>query len=334
MSDDCVMLSEGGGGQDSKKLVDLIAEVLKNPVLGPMDDAGILKINGSKITVTSDGFVVKPIFFPGGDIGKLAVCGSVNDLAVMAAEPLALSLSLIIEEGFLKEHLARIIQSVKDTAGQTLIATGDTKVVPKGAADGIFVTTTGVGLQLQGCEPSGTKVLPGDILVVSGPIGRHGACIIAAREELGFLGEIRSDVAPLWPMLKTLFERLGPRIHACRDITRGGLATMIWEFGQSSNVGFEVDEHTIPVDDDVAGLCGALGLDPLILACEGRVVLAVAPESANEILRMLNSFELGKGASVIGFATAAHKGMTYLKTSIGGKRILDPPAGELLPRIC
>jgi hydrogenase expression/formation protein HypE len=331
---DKIMLSMGSGGVDSKKLVDFIAGFIGNPALAPFDDAGIVNISSQRLAMTTDGFVVKPIFFPGGDIGKLSVCGSLNDLAVMAAEPIALSLSFVIEEGFSSEDFARICASIKESAGDVPIVTGDTKVVNKGAVDGIFVTTTGLGIQNQYCKPSGSSVLPGDALIITGSIGRHGASIMAKREELGFLGEITSDVAHLWPMLSSVFQKFQDAIHACRDITRGGLATMLSEFAISSGVGMEVAEDNILIDADVSGLCMALGLDPFILACEGRAILAVDQQCAQEVLDLLKSNELGACASVIGNATQDHPKTTYLVTSLGGKRILDPPAGELLPRIC
>lgn len=329
-----IMLSMGGGGVDSRKLVDFIAGFVGNPTLAPFDDAGIVNVCSDRLAMTTDGFVVKPIFFPGGDIGKLAICGSLNDLAVMAAEPIALSLSFVIEDGFPGQDFARICASIKESAGNVPIVTGDTKVVNKGAVDGIFVTTTGLGVQNLDCAPSGSKVKPGDALIVTGSIGRHGASIMAKREELGFLGEITSDVAHLWPILLPVFQKFGDSVHACRDITRGGLATMLHEFAASSNVGMEVHEDNIPVDADVSGLCMALGLDPLTLACEGRAIMAVDGQCAHEVLNLLKSFELGAGASIIGNATMEHPKATYLVTSLGGKRILDPPAGELLPRIC
>lgn len=331
---DKIMLSMGGGGVDSKKLVDFIAGFVGNPALAPFDDAGIVNVASQRLAMTTDGFVVKPIFFPGGDIGKLAVCGSLNDLAVMAAEPISLSLSFVIEDGFPGGDFARICASIKESAGNVPIVTGDTKVVDNGAVDGIFVTTTGLGVQNLNCAPSGSKVKPGDALIVTGSVGRHGAAIMAKREELGFLGQITSDVAHLWPILKPVFQKFGDRVHACRDITRGGLATMLHEFAASSEVGMEVHQDNIPIDADVSGLCMALGLDPLTLACEGRAILAVEAGCAWEVLDLLKSFELGAGASVIGNATAVHPKITYLVTSLGGKRILDPPAGELLPRIC
>ena len=331
---DKIMLSMGGGGADSKRLVDYIAGFIGNPALAPFDDAGIISVCGSKIAMTTDGFVVKPIFFPGGDIGKLAICGSLNDLAVMAAKPVALSLSFVIEEGFDGRDFEKICASIKQTVGEVPIVTGDTKVVDKGAVDGIFITTTGLGVQDLGCAPSGSKVKPGDALIVTGSLGRHGASIMAKREELGFLGEIVSDVAVLWPMLLRVFETAGEAVHACRDITRGGLATMLNEFASSSNVGMEANEKDIPIDPDVSGLCMALGLDPLTLACEGRALLAIDEFAAGKVLEILQSFELGKDASIIGKAAKEHPKTTYLVTSLGGKRILDPPAGELLPRIC
>ena len=198
---DNISLSQGSGGLDSKELVDSIVKILENPILNSQDDAGIVSVNREKIALTTDGFVVKPIFFPGGDIGKLAICGTINDLAVMAAKPIAISLSLVIEEGFSKDDLNKIIKSIRKTANEIPIVAGDTKVVEHGAVDGIFITTSGIGLQNDSCQPSGSKVIPGDAIIVTGSIGRHGACVMAVREELGFSSQILSDVAPLWDLL-------------------------------------------------------------------------------------------------------------------------------------
>ena len=324
-------LSEGGGGGDSRLLIKKLLECLGNEALCRLDDSGIVTLDGKNIAMTTDGFVVKPIFFPGGDIGKLSVCGTLNDLAVMSAKPLAISLALIVAEGFPKADFERILASIKETLGSVPVVTGDTKVVESSSADGIFITTTGIGVQI--ASPSGTKVRPDDVLIVTGSIGRHGACIMASRNDLGFAGQLESDVKLLSPVLMPLFEKFGDKIHACRDITRGGLSAMLHEFSESSGVGMEVSESSIPVDRDVHGLCLALGLEPLHLACEGRALLAFDPGIKNEVLETLAS--LGeKNCSSIGTATSAHKGMVYLTTKIGGKRILEPPAGEMLPRIC
>lgn len=324
-------LSEGGGGGDSRLLIKRLLETLGNESLSKLDDSGVFSLDGKNLAMTTDGFVVKPIFFPGGDIGKLSVCGTLNDLAVMAAKPLAVSLALIIAEGFPKEDFEKILDSIKETLGCVPVVAGDTKVVESASADGIFITTTGIGVQI--VHPSGTKVKPGDALVVTGSIGRHGACIMASRNELGFAGQLESDVKLLSPILMPLFEEFGDKIHACRDITRGGLSAMIHEFAESSGVGMEIMESSIPVDSDVKGLCMALGLDPMHLACEGRALLAVDPSIKDVVVSRLST--LGeKLPSIIGCATDDHKGMAYLTTKIGGKRILEPPAGEMLPRIC
>ncbi|MEZ4813073.1 MAG: hydrogenase expression/formation protein HypE [Caldisericia bacterium] len=267
---DKIKLSHGGGGIDSRNLIDSIVAILGNPILNSLEDSAIFEFPHEKLAFTTDGFVVKPIFFPGGDIGKLAVCGTINDLSVMGARPLALSLSLIVEEGFPKTDLEQILYSIKETAGDVPIVTGDTKVVERGSADGIFITTTGVGAQLQGAKPSASRIEPGDFFIISGSIGRHGAAIMAKREELGFSSELISDVANLSSMLIPLFEKFGVDIKTCRDVTRGGLAAIISEFAHSSDVGVEIHEEKIPVDSDVSGICAALGIDPLTLACEGK----------------------------------------------------------------
>ncbi|NTU60929.1 MAG: hydrogenase expression/formation protein HypE [Caldiserica bacterium] len=324
-------LSEGGGGGDSRLLIKKLLEMLGNDSLSKLDDSGVFALEGKSLAMTTDGFVVKPIFFPGGNIGKLSVCGTLNDLAVMAAKPLAISLALIIAEGFPKEDFEKILDSIKDTLGNVPVVTGDTKVVESASADGIFITTTGIGVQI--ANPSGTKVKPGDALITTGSIGRHGACIMASRNELGFAGQLESDVKLLSPVLMPLFEEFGDKIHACRDITRGGLSAMIHEFAESSGVGMEITESSVPVDPDVKGLCLALGLDPMHLACEGRALLTVDPSIKDAVVsRLLASGE--KLPSIVGCTTDDHKGMAYLTTKIGGKRILEPPAGEMLPRIC
>lgn len=324
-------LSEGGGGGDSRLFIKKLLETLGNDSLSRLDDSGVFALDGRNLAMTTDGFVVKPIFFPGGDIGKLSVCGTLNDLAVMAAKPLAISLALIIAEGFPKHEFETILNSIKETLGSVPIVTGDTKVVESASADGIFITTTGIGIQI--ANPSGTKVKPGDALITTGSVGRHGACIMASRNELGFAGQLESDVKLLSPVLMPLFEEFGNKIHACRDITRGGLSAMIHEFAESSDVGMEIMESSVPVDPDVKGLCMALGLDPMHLACEGRALLAVDPSIKDDIVSKLRSFG-EKLPAIVGFATDEHKGMAYLTTKIGGKRILEPPAGEMLPRIC
>lgn len=328
---DVFKLSEGGGGGDSRLLIKRLLECLGNEALCKLDDSGVISFEGRNLAMTTDGFVVKPIFFPGGDIGKLSVCGTLNDLAVMGAKPLAISLALIVAEGFPKEQFEKILASIKETLGQVPVVTGDTKVVESSAADGIFITTTGIGVQI--ASPSGTKVKPGDALIVTGSIGRHGACIMASRNDLGFAGQLTSDVKLLAPSVMPLFEEFGDKIHACRDITRGGLSAMLHEFAESSGVGMEISETAIPVDPDVKGLCLALGLDPLHLACEGRALLAVDETIKDAVIERLTS--LGeRRVSHIGNATSDHKSYVYLTTKIGGKRILEPPQGEILPRIC
>jgi len=331
---DRIRLSDGGGGLDSRELVDQIASVLSNPVLSGLEDSAILDGVEGRVAFTTDGFVVKPTFFPGGDIGKLAVCGTLNDLVVMGARPKALSLSLIIEEGFAKKDLMRIVTSIKETAGDTPVVTGDTKVVEHGSADGIFVITAGVGVQLKGANPSASRLTEGDKLIVTGSVGRHGASIMANREELGFSSDLLSDVAYQGDMILPLFESLGADVKVCRDVTRGGMSAILSEFAHSSDVGIEVMEADIPVDPDVKGLCDALGLDPLTLACEGRSLIGVCPGRLDEALEILTGNPLGSGTCQIGEVVADHARMVHLRTIIGGARILEPPAGELLPRIC
>lgn len=330
-----IRLSEGGGGEESWKLIkDLFLRYFENTVLSALEDSAILNIS-SKIAFTTDSFTVKPIFFRGGDIGKLAVAGTVNDLAVMGAKPLYLSTSFIIEEGFPYEDLERIVRSMAQTAkyAGVLIVAGDTKVVPSGQADGVFINTSGIGeVFYEGLSCKNLR--EGDAIIVSGPIGDHGACVLAQREGFDFGEEFGSDCEPLWDLVEHLLKS-GVKVHAMRDPTRGGLSAVLHEWANSSGVSFLLEEEKIPVRQEVLGLCEFLGLEPYHLACEGRVVIAVSKEDAEKALEILKDHPKGKEASLIGYATRADKKPTVLlKTPYGTTRFLEPPAGELLPRIC
>ncbi len=328
-----ILLSHGGGGEETWKLIkELFFKYFSNPILESMEDAATLSVEG-KIAFTTDGFTVSPIFFPGGDIGKLAVAGTVNDLAAVAAEPKYLSVSFIIEEGLPFKDLERVVQSMAKTAADVgvQIVTGDTKVVPKGAADKLFISVSGIGkIVKEGV--SARNISEGDVILVSSTVGDHGACIFALREGLEFEG-LKSDCAPLWDMVKRLLVK-GINIKAMRDPTRGGLSAVLNEWAQASNVGIFVEEEKIPVDEKVLGLCEFLGIEPYDLASEGNMVIAVAPEDAQKALEILKSHPLGRKASIIGEVKNQPKGKVILKTLYGVERILEPPSGEILPRIC
>ncbi|NPA13963.1 MAG: hydrogenase expression/formation protein HypE [Aquificae bacterium] len=328
-----ILLSHGGGGEETWKLIkELFFKYFSNPILESMEDAATLSVEG-KIAFTTDGFTVSPIFFPGGDIGKLAVAGTVNDLAAVAAEPKYLSVSFIIEEGLPFKDLERVVQSMAKTASEVgvQIVTGDTKVVPKGAADKLFISVSGIGkIVKEGV--SARNLSEGDVILVSSTVGDHGACIFALREGLEFEG-LKSDCVPLWDMVKRLLEE-GINIKAMRDPTRGGLSAVLNEWAQASNVGIFVEEEKIPVDEKVLGLCEFLGIEPYDLASEGNMVIAVAPEDAQKALEILKSHPLGRKASIIGKVKNQPRGKVILKTLYGVERILEPPSGEILPRIC
>ena len=330
-----VLLAHGGGGQQTWKLIkDVFLKHLGNEHLLPMEDAAVISTEG-RVALTTDGFTVKPLFFKGGDIGKLAVAGTVNDLAVMGAKPLFMTVGFIVEEGFPLEDLERIVLSMSRTAQEVgvKVVAGDTKVVPSGQADGVFITASGLGKVIYEGLSAG-NVKPGDAILVSGSVGDHGACILMEREGLEFETDLKSDCAPLWSLIERLLEA-GIEIHAMRDPTRGGLSAVLYEWATSSQVSFLVEETAIPVREEVHGICEFLGLESYHLACEGRVVIALPEREAQKALDILRSHPLGEGASLIGYATEPESSpKVVLRTEIGTERILEPPSGELLPRIC
>ncbi|MFZ2087463.1 MAG: hydrogenase expression/formation protein HypE, partial [Desulfobaccales bacterium] len=299
------------------------------------DDSAVLSVESPEIAFTTDAFVVDPLFFPGGDIGRLAVAGTVNDLLTAGARPLALAASFIIEEGFPIQDLQKIAASMAATAAEAgvPIATGDTKVVPRGSADGLFITTSGVGrILVQGI--SGAAVRPGDRVILTGSVGDHGATVMLTREKLLEGGEhIASDAAPLTELVLNLLEKNVP-VHAMRDPTRGGVAAALNEIARQSKVGLEIEEAFIPVKPWVAAACEALGLDVLQVANEGKMLIFVAPEAAEAALGIIQASRYGREARIIGVAQPSPPGRVHLRTQIGTARILDPPTGELLPRIC
>jgi hydrogenase expression/formation protein HypE len=333
-----VLLGHGSGGQLS---ADLLREVIV-PALGsaaaagPAQDAALVEVGGVDLVLSTDSFVVSPPFFPGGDIGALAVHGTVNDLAMRGAEPVALTLALVVEEGFDLADLRRITESVGQAAAGAgvPVVTGDTKVVGRGAADGVFVTTTGLGRRLPGANPGADRGRPGDVVLLSGPIGLHGTTIMSVREGLGFEADIASDTQPLHRLVRAMVAAGGEAVHALRDPTRGGLASALTELAVASDVGVELQEAALPVPPTVAAACEILGLDPLHVANEGCLVAFVAPEVADPVLAAMRALAEGSGAVRVGAAVAEHPGRVDLRTLLGSRRIVDTLIGEQLPRIC
>jgi hydrogenase expression/formation protein HypE len=330
-----IVLGHGSGGRLTAQLVrEFFLPAFDNPALRKLDDQAVLDVGTSRIALTTDSFVVTPLFFPGGDIGRLAVNGTVNDLAMSGARPLFLTAAFIMEEGLPLEDLARITQSMAAAAAEAgvSIVTGDTKVVNRGSADKLFITTAGIGLVPDGVSISASNAKPGDVIIVSGNIGDHGMAVWSTREGLEFEGAILSDTAPLNHLVDKMMQ--AGELHVLRDPTRGGLATSLCEIAVSSAVGIEIDANSIPVKEDVKAACETLGMDPLFVANEGKLVAMAAPSSAGAVLDAMRSIPYGRDARVIGTVVAGHPGMAILKTEIGGSRVLDLPFVEQLPRIC
>lgn len=330
-----ITLAQGAGGKQTSELIERIFQKhFANPAL-TADDAAVLPAPCGQMAMTTDGFIVSPPFFPGGDIGKLSVCGTVNDLACMGARPLYLSCAFVVEEGFSEEELERIAVSLAETARQAgvSIAAGDTKVAGKGQADGVFITTTGVGQILEGVQTGGNRAKPGDAVLVSGDVGRHGCAVLLTREDFGLEAEVTSDCAPLWHMTEKVFQKTGD-VHVIRDATRGGVGTVLYEIAAQSGVGIRLEREAVPVLPEVDGVCRMLGLEPLYLACEGRLVLIVPEAEAAAVLEILRRTEEGKNAAQIGVVTEEYPGRVVVETEIGAKTFLPEPGGELLPRIC
>ena len=333
--DDSILLAHGSGGKLSHELVEKkFLPFLANPALNKLDDSAVFEASG-RLAFTTDSYVVNPIFFPGGDIGKLAICGTVNDLAMNGAKPLYLSLSAIIEEGFLLSELEQIVQSIKKAAeeAEVSIIAGDTKVVNRGQADKLFITTSGVGIISPGVDISGANARAGDKVLLSGTIGDHGIAVMSQREGLRFSMTLESDCAPLNKLVSQLLET-SSRIHCLRDPTRGGLATTLNELARQSKVGIVVEEAKIPVKEEVKAACELLGLDPIYVANEGKMVVVVDPADADKILAQMKKNGYGRDAAIIGEVTNEHQGKVVMKTKLGPSRIVDMLSGELLPRIC
>jgi hydrogenase expression/formation protein HypE len=344
MSHDVILLAHGSGGRLSHDLVErLFVRYFDNPTLLQLDDAAVVDLPGDgskappRLAFSTDSYVVSPLFFPGGDIGKLSVCGTVNDLSMSGARPLWLSAGFIIEEGLSLSDLERIVASMAVTAqgaGVQIVA-GDTKVVDRGSADKLFINTAGVGLVPPGVEIAGDRAQPGDAVLLNGTMGDHGMTIMTQREGLQFESPLQSDCAPLNSLVAGLVTALPPgTLHCLRDPTRGGLATTLNELAARSGVGIEIEETAVPVRPAVRGACELLGLDPLFVANEGKLVAIVAPGAADQALATLRSHEAGHDAVRVGTVTDAHPGRVVLRTTLGARRVVDMLVGEQLPRIC
>jgi hydrogenase expression/formation protein HypE len=332
-----ITMSHGAGGKATQSLIEAVfLDAFRNPLLEPLEDAASLSVAGTRLALTTDSYVVSPLFFPGGDIGDLAVNGTVNDLSVSGATPLYLTAGFILEEGFPVADLERVVVSMRDaavTAGVSIV-TGDTKVVQRGKADGCYINTAGVGLlQAEAAALGVAHAQPGDAIIVSGPIGDHGVTIMLARGELDIEADVSSDTAPLNGLAAALLAAV-PAVRAMRDATRGGVATILNELARAADVGVLAREDDIPVRPEVRGACELLGIDPMYVACEGRLVAIVPGDAADAAVSALRAHPLGADAAVIGTVVADQPGIVRLKTSFGGTRIVDLLVGDPLPRIC
>ena len=339
LRDEKITLSHGSGGKATHNLIEgVFAPAFSNPLLDAMDDAATFGVNGTgqRLAFTTDTYVVSPLFFPGGDIGKLAVHGTINDLAMAGSQPLYLSAGFILEEGFPITDLRRIVASMATAAKEAGVAivTGDTKVVQRGKADGLFINTAGIGLIRTSLPIGQTQLQPGDKILLSGAVGDHGIAIMMARESLDIETDVQSDTAPLHTLVTALLDAVGEGIHCLKDPTRGGVATALNEMALGSEVSVALDEHAIPVHAEVRGACEILGLDPLTIANEGKLLAIVAPEKAETALATMRAHPLGREAMIIGAVQAEPAGLVFLRTDIGGMRVLDMLVGDPLPRIC
>ena len=332
-----IVMGHGGGGKLGNELVEhLFLPAFRNPALENLGDAAVLDLGSGRVAMSTDSFVVQPLFFPGGSIGELAVNGTVNDLAVSGAEPRFLSASFILEEGFPLAQLAAIVEAMAAAAATAgvKIVTGDTKVVERGHGDGCYINTAGVGVLRPGVTVGPDRAQAGDAVLVSGTIGDHGMAIMSVREGLEFESQIRSDCAALNGLIAEVLDAAGADVHAMRDPTRGGLASTLNEIAHSSGVGVEIDEPSLPVRTEVQSACELLRLDPVYVANEGKVVFFVAPSAAERVLEVLRAHPLGRDAARIGQVTAQHPGMLVARTGMGANRVIATQIGEQLPRIC
>ena len=337
MKSDIILLGHGSGGKLSHELLDdLIVPILSGIAQRDQNDAAILPGQQGRLAFTTDSYVVDPIFFPGGSIGSLSIHGTVNDLAMAGAMPVAISVGLIIEEGLAVSTLRTILEDMSAAAEKAgvRIMTGDTKIVPRGKADKIFINTSGIGTIGHDLDISGSNAQIGDKVLINGTIGDHGMAVMAHREGLALTSDITSDCAPLNSLVEELINGVGCRLHALRDPTRGGIATTLKEIAMQSEVEITLQENSLPVNPAVAGACAILGLDPLFVANEGKMLAFLAPGAAEQALAIMHNHEFGKRAAVIGEVTSANKGKVRLQTAIGGLRAIEMLAGEQLPRIC
>jgi len=333
-----ILLEHGSGGRLSHNLIkEIFIKYFDNPVLKQQTDSALLKINSNLIAFTTDSYVVDPLFFPGGNIGKLAVCGTLNDLAVSGATPKYLSVSFIMEEGFSFEELEMVVSSIADEAKKAgvLVVTGDTKVVNKGKCDRLFINTAGIGiLEVRYKHIStGEKIIPGDKIIINGTIGDHGMAIMSARNFASFKTDIKTDCASLHTLIRDVLDTNCP-VKFMRDATRGGISTILCELTDNMNIGIEVDESKVPVKEHVRGMCELLGFDPFYVANEGKVLFITSADDADRVVDVMKQNEFGRDSAVIGEVVDDHIGKTILKTGIGGKRIMEMLSGEQLPRIC
>ena len=330
-----VTLAHGAGGKQTSELIHEVFEAhFSNPLFTP-DDAAVIEIEAGKIAMSTDGFIVSPFEFPGGNVGKLSICGTVNDLSCMGAKPMYLTCAFVIEEGFPMDKLEEIAASMEKTADEAgvRIVAGDTKVAGRGQVDGVFITTTGIGRIRDGVRTGGALAKPGDAVIVTGDVGRHGCTILLARNEYGIEADVDSDCAPLWDTVDSVLSA-AEDVHVIRDATRGGVGTVLYEIAEQSNVGVRINAEAVPVDGAVKGVCGMLGLEPLYLACEGRLVIIAPKEEADGIIEVLRKGRYSQNAAVIGEITDQLPGKVTMVTEIGAETLLPQPGGELLPRIC
>jgi hydrogenase expression/formation protein HypE len=336
LKDRRITLAHGAGGRLSHDLVEeLFLPFFANDLLRALDDSAVIPAQAQRIAFTTDAYVVKPLFFPGGDIGRLAICGTVNDLAMAGARPVAISASFILEEGLPIEDLERVLASMKEAAqeAKVQVVAGDTKVVEHGAAQGLYIATSGLGTIPEGVVIGSARAEAGDAIIVSGPLGDHEIAVLMARGEFSLQGEIESDCAPLNGLVEVMLGA-SQAIHALRDPTRGGMATVLWEIANASRVGVVVEEGRIPIRKEVRAVCDLLGFDPYYLANEGRLVAFVPEGETKAVLGAMQAHPLGREAAIIGRVVTEHPGKVLLKTPIGGHRLLDPLSGEQFPRIC
>jgi len=332
-----VTLAHGGGGRLTQMLIErMFVPAFANPALEALHDGAVLEVSAGRIAFSTDSYVVSPLFFPGGDIGSLAVHGTVNDLSMCGAQPLALSAGFILEEGLPMETLWQIVQAMRDASQGcgVSVVTGDTKVVDHGKGDGIFINTAGVGIIPAGVHISPTRAQPGDVVLINGAIASHGVAIMSVREGLDFETAVVSDSAPLNGLVSDILAAGGTHVHVLRDPTRGGVASALNEIACQAHTGIRLEETRIPIQEEVRGACEILGLDPLYVANEGKCLVIVSPAVADSVLASMRAHPLGRESAVIGKVVAEHPGRLVLRSRIGGQRVVDMLSGEQLPRIC